>query len=69
MSLTGLCPAVGQGWMFFVPVDPNAAEAAEGEEEGTKMAKADVTTLAAAISALGLSEESRHSDFHWADMP
>jgi len=67
MALTGLCPAVGQGWMFFIPAD----EHAEGEEdtaEDLARTKAEVTEASNVLAALGLSEASRASDFHWADM-
>jgi len=66
MALTGLCPAVGQGWLFFHPAD----EHAEGEEhaaEDLTSSKAEVSEVSDALMALGLSEASRASDFHWAD--
>jgi len=32
MALTGLCPAIGQGWLFFMPA-PDADEAADATYE------------------------------------
>lgn len=58
MALTGLCPAIGQGWMFFMP----AAE--EGEEaEGLGMTKEEVLALVASVDAMGDSDAADASDF------
>jgi len=42
MALTGLCPAVGQGWMFFMPKAADTVDA-DGVSEGVGMTKDEVT--------------------------
>jgi hypothetical protein len=66
MALTGLCPAIGQGWMFFMPAAADTQDA-DGVSEGVGMTKEEVTQLAAAVDAMAASDAAMASDFHWAD--
>lgn len=63
MTLTGLCPAMGEGWLFFHPVDEHSEE--EGSVADTTLA--DVQSGMAALNALRASDDSSAPGFHWAD--
>lgn len=64
MTVTGLCPALGEGWLAVVPKDSVAAD--DTPADGTLV---DIQATYAEISAVALSEASKAADFHWADGP
>jgi hypothetical protein len=62
MALTGLCPAIGEGWMFFVPAELNTVDA-DGVSEGLNMTEEEVLALTAAVDAILMSDAAMASDF------